>query len=256
VRRAIFNSRAGGKRQMDTRFSKILVGLALIAFATAASGQGSSTAQKTPAPAKPAASSSPYDKALLAPATLTAVAPAEFDVKFTTGDGEFVVHVTRAWAPRGADRFYNLVRHHYFDGAAFFRVIPGFMAQFGLSAYPEVNKAFETANIKDDPVKESNTRAKITFATAGPNTRSNQLFINFGNNASLDAQGFAPFGVVTSGMEVVDKIYPGYKEQPDQDQITKHGKEYLEPNFPKLTIILSARLLPAAPAAAKPASQQ
>jgi peptidyl-prolyl cis-trans isomerase A (cyclophilin A) len=167
-----------------------------------------------------------------------------------------VIHVTRVWAPRGADRFYNLVKHHYFDGVAFFRVMHGFMAQFGFSPYPEINRVWENANIKDDPVKHSNTRGVVSYAALPtPNSRSTQLFISFANNSGLDSQGFAPIGEVTSGMEVVDKIYSGYGEQPDQDQIAKHGKQYLEANFPKLTIIKTARLMPAAPAA-KPASQQ
>jgi peptidyl-prolyl cis-trans isomerase A (cyclophilin A) len=249
------------KRQMNTRIYKAIAGLVLIAFATAVSGQGSSTAQKTQTAPKPPAASSPYDKALLTPSALVARAPEEFDVKFTTADGEFVVHVTRAWAPRGADRFYNLVKHRFFDGVSFNRVMhrpsyqSDFMAQFGLSPYPDVNRALGNANIKDDPVTQSNTRGRLTFATAGPNTRSTQLFISFGNNSFLDSQGFAPIGEVTSGMDVVDKIYSGYVERPDPDQISAHGKAYIDANFPKLTIIQSARVLPAAPAA-KPASQQ
>jgi peptidyl-prolyl cis-trans isomerase A (cyclophilin A) len=241
---------------MNIRAWKVFGGIALIAFATVASGQsGSSTPQKTQTAPKPPAASSPYDKALLTPSALIARAPAEFDVKFTTGDGEFVIHVTREWAPRGADRFYNLVRHHYFDGVAFFRVMHGFMAQFGFSPYPEINKVWENANIKDDPVKHSNTRGVVSYAALPtPNSRSTQLFISFGDNSGLDPQGFAPIGEVTSGMEVVDKIYSGYGEQPDQDQIGKHGKQYLEANFPKLTVIKTARLMPAVPAA-RPASK-
>jgi len=226
---------------MKTKLLQMLAVMCVFAVAMAAGAQSNSTAQKT---------AGSYDPALLHPAAMTAQAPAEYDVKFVTADGEFVVHVTRSWAPRGADRFYNLVKHHYFDGAAFFRVIHGFMAQFGLSAHPEVNKAFDApgANLRDDPVKQSNTRGRVTFAMAGPNTRSNQLFINFGNNAQLDSQGFAPIGEVISGMEVVDKIYSGYGEQPDQGQITNHGSTYLSANFPKLTIIKSARLVPASAA--------
>jgi peptidyl-prolyl cis-trans isomerase A (cyclophilin A) len=181
-------------------------------------------------------------------------------VKFVTTAGDFTIQVTRAWAPNGADRFYNLVRHHYYDGAAFFRVLPGFMAQFGLSAYPEVSKAWENANIKDDPHVQSNHRGFVTFATAGPNTRTTQVFINFGNNEALDNQGFMPFAVVTDGMEVVDKLYSGYGEGapdghgPSQDLIGQRGRAYLEKGFPKLDTIRSATLVPAAaPAAAAPA---
>lgn len=252
----------------------VLAGTALVALAIGGCGQNTPPAQAPPAqtpvtqappaqtppppppaaptkpPAKPAAAAkpavpaSPFDKALLSPVSLNAKAPETFDAKFVTTEGDFVVHVTRAWAPNGADRFYNLVKHHFFDGAAFFRVIPGFMAQFGLSAFPEVNRVWDNADIKDDPVKKSNIRSMVTFAATGaPNSRSTQLFINFGNNAGLDGQRFAPFGEVTSGMEAVDKIYSGYREQPDQGAITAHGKEYLESNFPKLTIIKSATLV-------------
>jgi peptidyl-prolyl cis-trans isomerase A (cyclophilin A) len=242
---------------MKKRIWGILVGISLTVFAVAASAQGAPPARKPSGATKPAASSATYDKALLSPSTLIARAPETFDVKFVTTEGDFVVHVTRAWCPRGADRFYNLVRHKYFDGAAFFRVLKGFMAQFGMSAFPEVTQAWDNATIKDDPVKQSNTRGKITFATAGPNTRTTQLFINFGNNSSsLDGQGFAPFGEVTLGMDVVDKLYSGYGDGPpdgtgpDQAKVTKLGRPYLEKNFPKLSIIKSTTLVTAPPAGA------
>jgi peptidyl-prolyl cis-trans isomerase A (cyclophilin A) len=193
----------------------------------------------------------PFDPALLTPAALTAKAPAEFDVKFVTTKGEFVIHITRAWAPNGADRFYNLAKHHYFDGCAFFRVIrkpQPFMAQFGLTPYPAVNKAWMSANIPDDPVKSSNTRGKVTFAAqTAPNTRSTQMFINFGNNAFLDQSRFAPFGEVTSGMDVVDKINDEYVERPDQEKITLEGQAYLAKNFPNLDYIKTARIETAPP---------
>ncbi len=190
------------------------------------------------------------DPALLHPATLVAKAPATFEVKFSTTKGDFVVQVNRAWAPLGADRFYNLVKHGYFTDAAFFRVVPGFIVQFGLSANPAVNKVWSKANIKDDPVTQSNKPGTLTFATAGPNTRTTQLFINFGNNAPLDGQGFAPFGLVTSGMDVVQQIYSGYGEAPDQGAITSQGKAYLDKSFPKIDSIKSATIItPAAPGA-------
>src|ERR1700691_4128071 len=196
----------------------------------------------TPAPAKkpataakgPAAAKTPYEPALLQPATLRAKAPAEYEVKFVTTQGDFTVKVTRAWAPNGADRFYNLVRHHFYDGATFFRVLPGFMAQFGLSAYPEVSKAWDTATIKDDPIVQSNHRGFLSFATAGPNTRTTQVFVNYGNNEALDRSGFSAFAVVTDGMDVVDKLYSGYGEGapdghgPDQGLIGSKGHLYLE----------------------------
>ncbi len=185
---------------------------------------------------------------LLEPSTLTAMAPETFQAKFTTTKGEFVVQVMRAWAPMGADRFYNLVRAGFYTDAAFFRVLPGFMAQFGLSARPDVSQAWLRANLSDDPVTQSNTRGRITFATAGPNTRTTQLFINFGDNSRLDGLGFAPFGEVVQGMEVVDQINSEYGEQPDQTSIRTEGKSYLDQNFPKLDRILSASIVPPAPA--------
>ena len=183
------------------------------------------------------------DSALLHPASLNAKAPDTYEVKFTTTKGDFVVRVTRAWAPLGADRFYNLVQHGFFTDAAFFRLVPGFIVQFGLSADPAVNKVWRSANIKDDPVTQSNRPGTLTFATAGPNTRTTQLFINYGNNASLDSQGFAPFGKVTSGMDVVQKLYSGYGERPDQGAITMQGKAYIDKNYPKLDSIKSATVV-------------
>ncbi len=195
------------------------------------------------------------DPALLHPAMLHAKAPEEYDVKFVTTKGEFVVHVTRASAPNGADRFYNLAKHGFFTGASFFRVVPGFVVQFGMSANPKITAAWETANIKDDPVKQSNKPGTVTFAQTGqPNTRSTQLFINLGNNASLDAQNFPPIGQVTSGMEVVQQLYSGYGDMPQmggrgpsQDRIASGGKPYLDANFPKLDSIKSATVISPAP---------
>ena len=186
------------------------------------------------------------DPALLHPAELKAKAPDVYDVKFTTTKGDFTVQVNRAWAPLGADRFYNLVKHGFFTGAPFFRVVPGFIIQFGLTGDPAVNRAWQNANIKDDPVTQSNKPGTLTFATAGPNTRTTQLFINFGDNAGLDRQGFAPFGQVTSGMDVVKGLYSGYGEQPNQGAITSQGKAYIEKNFPKIDSIVSATVVPAA----------
>ena len=186
------------------------------------------------------------DPALLHPAELKAKAPDVYDVKFTTTKGDFVVQVNRAWAPIGADRFYNLVKHGFFTGAPFFRVVPGFIIQFGLTGDPAVNRVWQNANIKDDPVTQSNKPGYLTFATAGPNTRTTQLFINFGNNTFLDNQGFAPFGQVTSGMDVVKNLYSGYGESPNQGAITSQGKAYIEKNFPKIDSIVSATVMPAA----------
>jgi peptidyl-prolyl cis-trans isomerase A (cyclophilin A) len=181
---------------------------------------------------------------LLKPGSLTEKAPDVFDVEFETTKGDFTVRVTRAWAPIGADRFYNLVKHNFFNDAAFFRIVPKFVVQFGLSANPQVNGVWRSANIKDDPVTQSNKPGYITFATAGPNTRTTQLFINLGNNAFLDGQGFSPFGQVTRGMDVVQGFYGGYGESPDQGAITRQGKAYLDKSFPKLDSIKSAAIRP------------
>ena len=156
------------------------------------------------------------------------------------------MEVTREWAPLGADRFYTLVKTGFFDNARFFRVIPGFMVQFGLSPTPIENKKW--SNLADDPVTQSNKAGYITFATAGPGTRTSQVFINFGDNARLDGQGFAPFGKVVSGMDVVQQLYSEYGEGapqgmgPAQDMIQSRGNEYLEKDFPKLDYIKTARL--------------
>jgi cyclophilin family peptidyl-prolyl cis-trans isomerase len=221
-----------------------------------------SHAGQTPVPPKtsPAAKAvhPAADPALMHPATLNAKAPDEFQVKFTTTKGDFVVEVWRAWAPVGADRFYNLVKHGFFTDAAFFRVVPGFIIQFGLSANPAVNKAWANANIKDDRVTQSNLAGTITFAqTPSPNSRSTQLFINLADNAGLDhsGQGFMPFGKVISGMDVVQRLYSGYGERPDQGAITAQGKAYLDKNFPNIDSIKSATLITSAAspaAAAKP----
>jgi peptidyl-prolyl cis-trans isomerase A (cyclophilin A) len=207
---------------------------------THASKSGAASKSGTPA-ARPS---------LLNPASLHAKAPDLFKAQFMTTKGDFVVEVHRDWAPMGADRFYNLVKNGFFTNAAFFRVVPGFIVQFGLNANPAVNKAWEHANIKDDPVMGTNSRGMLVFATAGPNTRTTQLFINFGNNAGLDRQGFAPFGTVTEGMDVVDKIYAGYGERPDQQRITEEGDAYISKNFPMIDKIKTARIVPETPAAA------
>jgi peptidyl-prolyl cis-trans isomerase A (cyclophilin A) len=176
------------------------------------------------------------------PASLKDVAPATFNARFDTSIGAFVVQVHRDWAPKGADRFYNLVKYGYYDGGRFFRVLPGFMVQFGINGDPSIQSAWVDANITDDPVKESNKRGYITFATAGPGTRTTQVFINFKDNARLDGQGFAPFGEVVSGMEIVDKINAEYRETPDQGRIQTEGNVYLTRAFPRLDYIRKATI--------------
>ncbi|HEY1790136.1 MAG TPA: peptidylprolyl isomerase [Verrucomicrobiae bacterium] len=183
------------------------------------------------------------------PSKLTAQAPDSFKAVFNTTKGSFTIEVTRSLAPNGADRFYNLAKSGFFTDIAFFRVIPGFMCQFGIHGDPAVSAKWRDANIQDDPVKGSNTRGAITFATAGPNTRTTQLFINFGDNTGLDAQGFAPFGKVVDGMTVVDKINGEYGEGapsgagPDQGRVQSEGNAYLKKDFPHLDYIKSVTVI-------------
>ena len=175
------------------------------------------------------------------PASLREQAPAQYKVKFDTSKGVFVIDVHRDWAPNGADRFYNLVKNGFYDNVRFFRVISGFMVQFGINGDPRLSAPWREARIKDDPVMQSNKRGYITYAMAGPNTRTTQVFINFGDNASLDSQGFAPFGRVIQGMDVVDKLNAEYGEGaprgrgPDQGRIQTEGNAYLDKDFPSWT---------------------
>jgi peptidyl-prolyl cis-trans isomerase A (cyclophilin A) len=169
-------------------------------------------------------------------------APATFKVKFDSSAGPFVVEVNRAWAPNAADHFYTLVKNGFYNEARFFRVVPGFMVQFGINADPAVQAKFRS-NIQDDPVKESNKRGYVTFAqTSAPNSRSTQIFINYKDNAFLDGQRFAPFGRVTSGMEVVDKINSEYGEKPNQGSVQAQGNVYLKKDFPKLDYVKTATI--------------
>jgi len=184
--------------------------------------------------------------ALLKPAALHAEAPATYEVAFNTTKGTFDVTVHRVWAPRGADRFYNLVQARFFDGDEFFRVVKGFVVQFGISGFPAVSSAWQNATMKDDPVKASNTPGTITFADGGPNTRTTQVFVNLANNgANLDGKGFAPFGKVTKGMNVVEKLYGGYDDTPTnlQPQIASQGNSFLKKHFPKLDAVITARVV-------------
>jgi peptidyl-prolyl cis-trans isomerase A (cyclophilin A) len=169
-------------------------------------------------------------------------APPTFRARFTTSKGPFVVEVHRDWAPNGADRFYELVKSGFFDQNRFFRVVPNFVVQWGIQGDPAVQANWRNKTIPDDPVRESNHRGYITFATSGPNTRTTQLFINLADNPSLDAQGFAPFGLVITGMNVVEGLYSGYGEMPDQNQIQTQGNAYLQSQFPQLDYIQTARV--------------
>jgi peptidyl-prolyl cis-trans isomerase A (cyclophilin A) len=179
------------------------------------------------------------------PAALKDKAPETFKADFELSNGNhFVVEVHRAWAPNGADRFYNMVKNGFFDECRFFRVVPDFMVQFGIHGDPAVSAAWRAARIPDDPVKEGNKRGYVTFATAGPNTRTTQIFVNFKDNSFLDGQGFSPFGRVVTGMDVVDKIYSVDREKPDQGQIQAQGNAYLAKSFPKLDYVKKATIVP------------
>lgn len=222
------------------------LGLALALLLAAAAAPAQQTA------AKPKSSAPPKTTAQ----TKTAAqkkdqAPAVYQARFETSKGAFVIEVTRAWAPRGADRFHKLVKSGYYDDCRFFRVIAGFMAQFGINGDPEVNAAWNGATLTDDPVVKSNRRGYVSFAMSGPNSRTTQVFINYDDrNANLDGMGFAPFGRVVQGIEVVDALYSGYGEGaprgrgPDQGRIQALGNAYLNSRFPKLDYIVKAVIVP------------
>jgi peptidyl-prolyl cis-trans isomerase A (cyclophilin A) len=182
------------------------------------------------------------------PAALREQAPAVYKAKFDTTKGAFVIEVHRDWAPHGADRFYNLVKNGFYDNVRFFRVVSGFMVQFGINGDPKVSAPWREARIPDDAVKQSNRRGYVTFAMAGPNTRTSQVFINFGENGSLDSQGFPPFGRIVSGMEVVDKLDAEYGEGaprgrgPDQGRLQMEGNAYLAKDFPRMDYVVSATI--------------
>jgi peptidyl-prolyl cis-trans isomerase A (cyclophilin A) len=229
----------------------LLIGaVGLMLGLTLAAAEDAKKEEKTQPPkgAQPPSTAAGYGD----PAKLTEKSPESFKVQFDTTKGKFTIEVTRSLSPNGADRFYNLVRSGYFKDIAFFRVIPGFMCQFGIHGDPAVAAKWRAAAITDDPVKGSNTRGTITFATAGPNTRTTQLFINFGDNRNLDGMGFSPFGKVIEGMDVVDKINGEYGEGapggrgPHQGRLQSEGNAYLKKDFPNLDYIKSAAIAPVA----------
>jgi peptidyl-prolyl cis-trans isomerase A (cyclophilin A) len=223
----------------------LLCALGIVAAVVATKAEEVKKEPVKPVPAIPAAPS------FTDPAKLTEKAPETFKTQFDTTKGKFIIEVTRSLSPNGADRFYNLVSSGYFKDVAFFRVVPGFMCQFGIHGDPNVSAKWRAAAIADDPVKGSNTRGTITFATAGPNTRTTQLFINFGNNINLDGMGFSPFGKVTEGMDVVGKINGEYGDGPPsgpgpvQGRVQAEGNAYLKKDFPNLDYIKSATIVPA-----------
>jgi peptidyl-prolyl cis-trans isomerase A (cyclophilin A) len=196
------------------------------------------------------ATQSKANPALFDPSLATGKAPDLYRVKMETTAGDFVIEVHREWAPRGADRFYNLVKVGYFTDVAFFRVIKGFMAQAGFHGDPTVSRAWLSSRIKDDPVKQSNTTGMVTFAMGGqPNTRSTQFFINYADNSYLDKSGFAPFGKVVEGYESVKALYGGYGEGepsgkgPAQSKLFRRGNPYLKAEFPELDYITKASII-------------
>ncbi len=212
-------------------------GLALLAVAVGCGGDGAGDSNSEPA------------NPLMNPQNFTETAPDTYRARFQTSKGDFVIEVQRAWSPHGADRFYNLVKNGFYDDVRFFRVISGFMAQFGISGDPNLSAQWRTASILDDPVVESNTRGRVSFAMTGrPNSRTTQIFINFGDNSNLDTSGFAPFGDVVEGMDVVDQLHAGYGEGaprgagPDQGMIQQRGNDYLEADFPDLDYVISTTL--------------
>lgn len=190
----------------------------------------------------------PAKKEAAAPAKKE-TAPDVFTVNLDTSKGPVAIEVHREWAPIGADQFYSLVKTGFYDGDRFFRVVRNFVVQFGINGDPKVNRLWSNANLPDDPVTQHNRRGMVTFATAGPNTRSTQVFINLkDNSASLDNSGFAPFGKVTSGMDVVDSFYSSYGDMaprgqgPDATQIEVQGDGYLASHFPRLDYIRKATI--------------
>jgi peptidyl-prolyl cis-trans isomerase A (cyclophilin A) len=203
-------------------------------------------------PRIPATQPTEAQRALLEPASdaFRLTPPDSFRVRFSTTQGDFVVEVMRAWAPLGAARFYALARNGFFDGNRFFRVLPGFIVQFGVHAAPAIQRAWDEQPLKDEFLAQSNTRGTLTFATAGPDSRSTQLFISLGDNARLDALGFAPIGRVIDGMDVLDRLHAGYGEGapmgngPSQACMLQSGNAYLEQNFPRLDAITRAAIIP------------
>jgi peptidyl-prolyl cis-trans isomerase A (cyclophilin A) len=232
------------------RHSTFAVGACALTLLAGCSGEKrETTPQKSPS--ETAAATPAPEPTLANPSaeTLAQRAPDTVRVRFETSKGPFTVTAYRKWSPNGVDRFYQLVRLGYFDDVRFFRVMKGFMAQFGMHGDPRVWAAWQNRVIPDDPVVQSNKRGTITFATRGPNTRTTQLFINYRDNGNLDALGFTPFGVVTSGMKVVDSLYSGYGEGapegagPPQDRAGNEGNTYLKRDFPKLDYVVKATLL-------------
>lgn len=214
----------------------------LLAVAVAACGpseEGTATDREPRTEAASADSAALPDDPLFHPdaAAMQRAAPDTFRTRLRTTAGDFTIEVYRSWAPRGADRFYNLARHGFYEGARFFRVIDGFVAQFGLSGRPRLDRVWRAARIPDDSVLRSNERGTVSFAASGADSRTTQLFINLVDNPRLDGMGFAPVGRVVEGMAAVDSLYAGYEEPPSQPRIVQEGNAYLDDAFPELDVI-------------------
>ena len=190
-----------------------------------------------------------YNPMLLTPDEMTETAPDVFQARFETSKGDFVIEVNRAWSPNGADRFYSLVSNGYYDNVRFFRVVAGFVVQFGIHGEPDVSAVWREQTMEDDPVVQSNMRGFVSYAMGGANTRTTQVFVNYGDNSRLDEMGFSPFGQVVEGMDVVDQLYSGYGDGPprgrgpNQGVLQTRGNEYLSESFPNLDFVRQATIV-------------
>jgi peptidyl-prolyl cis-trans isomerase A (cyclophilin A) len=218
------------------------IAMAVMALAAMNAAAGQDAAGRAATGQAAGGSANPNRAKLRTPSQLTEKAPDTFKARLDTSKGVIVIEVHRDWAPLGADRFYNLVKNGFYDGCRFFRVINGFMAQFGVNGDPSINTAWRGANLRDDPVKQSNKRGFVSYGNAGPNSRTTQLFIGYKDNSYLDASAFAPFGQVVSGMEAADMLFSGYGDMPDQSRIQAEGNAYLAKSFPKLDFIRKATI--------------
>jgi peptidyl-prolyl cis-trans isomerase A (cyclophilin A) len=237
------------KTKKEPTMTKPIFLILLCSFLLCACGSGG---ESTPAPEPKSATDQAVQgeksPAAREVASTEEQAPEKFTVKLATTKGDILIDVIRSWAPRGADRFHALVRAGYYDDVAFFRVIKGFMAQVGISGKPDLNAKWRAMRIQDDPVKQSNTKGMVTFATGGANTRTTQIFINFGDNARLDRMGFSPFGKVQD-MTVVEALYSEYGEGaprgrgPNQGRLQTEGNPYLKRDFPEMDYIKTAAVI-------------
>lgn len=235
--------RADGTRSVEDSLAEMERARKGMATTPPAPAEGDPTAE----PADPAIEGSRTPDDPPEPAVELDGVPEVFKVKFESSSGDYVVEVHRDWAPRGAKRFYELVKNGFYDECRYFRVVPNFMVQFGMNGDPEVQRKWER-KFPDDPVKKSNQKGFVTFATSGPNSRTTQIFISFADNSFLDGQGFAPFGQVIEGMHNVEGIFSGHAELPQQNRISASGNEYLNKMFPDLDYVKKATIIEESPA--------